>query len=169
MDGQWGLISLPKPADGSTGKYDIYLLDDRNLICDLFLFLKVMFILSILKCGTNACVLKIITIEAFAFVTTLTLYNILQMYITWLSHDCYMLQMYITWLLHDCYMLQMYIPVNGRTWAVCEITPKTLDVGQYRQLSEYNKTDPPAVVQQHAEMPRRFILLTTQVNFAVQQ
>ncbi|XP_060081127.1 nuclear pore complex protein Nup155-like [Ylistrum balloti] len=58
---------------------------------------------------------------------------------------------------------QTTIPVNGRTWAVCEIPSPALEPGIFRQAKPGAlKADPPAVVTQHTELPRRFVLLTAQ-------
>lgn len=52
--------------------------------------------------------------------------------------------------------LQSTIAVDGRTWAMCEVTSGEPNV-------VVDKPDPPAVVTQHSETPRKFILLSAQV------
>ena len=56
----------------------------------------------------------------------------------------------------------MNIPLNGRTWAIAE----SIEPGELENLSSPTAL-PPAVVSQHAQLPRRFILLTTQGSYVL--
>ncbi|XP_062607131.1 nuclear pore complex protein Nup155-like [Saccostrea cucullata] len=47
------------------------------------------------------------------------------------------------------------IPIDGRTWAMCEVTSGETSV-------TVDKPDPPSVVTQHSESPRQFVLLSAQ-------
>ena len=58
--------------------------------------------------------------------------------------------MYVYW--------QVVFPLDGRTWAMAE----SIEAGELEAVSSPNPL-PPTVVSQHAQPPRRLILLTTQV------
>ena len=53
---------------------------------------------------------------------------------------------------------QVVFPLDGRTWAMAE----SIEAGELEAVSSPNPL-PPTVVSQHAQPPRRLILLTTQV------
>ena len=52
------------------------------------------------------------------------------------------------------------MPLNGRTWAIAE----SIEPGELEDLLSPIPL-PPAVVSEHAQLPRRFILLTTQGSY----
>lgn len=54
------------------------------------------------------------------------------------------------------------LPLPGRTWAVAE----SIEAGELEAVDSSSPL-PPAVVYQHSLPPRRFILLTTQVEFLI--
>ena len=54
--------------------------------------------------------------------------------------------------------LQVICPLEGRTWAIAE----SIEAGELEAVSSLYPL-PPTVVSQHAQPPRRLILLTTQV------
>lgn len=54
-------------------------------------------------------------------------------------------------------ILQSTIAIEGRTWAMCEVSSGETSV-------PLDKPDPPTVVTQHSEPPRKFVLLSAQVG-----
>uniref|UniRef100_A0A0B7BCT5 Nucleoporin Nup133/Nup155-like N-terminal domain-containing protein n=1 Tax=Arion vulgaris TaxID=1028688 RepID=A0A0B7BCT5_9EUPU len=59
--------------------------------------------------------------------------------------------------------LHTTIPIDGRTWALEEIKhPSILDPEPTQTLNTRSRTDPPAVVTQHALPPRKFVVLGAQ-------
>ncbi|KAJ8305762.1 hypothetical protein KUTeg_016307 [Tegillarca granosa] len=54
----------------------------------------------------------------------------------------------------------MGIGIDGRTWALGEVQPPAEP--RPAILEYFTKADPPVVVSQHCELPRRFVLLTAQ-------
>lgn len=47
--------------------------------------------------------------------------------------------------------------IDGKTWALCEEKPEFL-------MSKPDRLNPPAIVTQHSDLPRRFVLLSAQVS-----
>lgn len=47
--------------------------------------------------------------------------------------------------------------IDGKTWALCEETSENY-------VSGASKADPPAIVTQHSDLPRKFVLLSAQVS-----
>lgn len=47
--------------------------------------------------------------------------------------------------------------IDGKTWALCEESSDNLTSGA-------GKADPPAIVAQHSDLPRKFVLLSAQVS-----
>ena len=58
-----------------------------------------------------------------------------------------------------CVCSQIICPLDGRTWAIAE----SIEAGELEAVSSLYPL-PPTVVSQHAQPPRRLILLTTQVH-----
>lgn len=56
----------------------------------------------------------------------------------------------------------MGIGIDGRTWALGEVQPPAEP--RPAMLEYFTKADPPVVVSQHCELPRRFVLLSAQVR-----
>ena len=61
---------------------------------------------------------------------------------------------------HHVHSIQDTVPLAGRTWAIAE----SIEPGELEDLSSPIPL-PPAVVSEHAQLPRRFILLTTQGSY----
>ena len=55
-------------------------------------------------------------------------------------------------------ILQTTTGIDGKTWALCEEKPEFL------MMSTSDKLNPPAIVTQHSDLPRRFVLLSAQVS-----
>lgn len=64
------------------------------------------------------------------------------------------------WKLNDVLCLfcfeQSTVAIEGRTWAMCEVTSG-------ESPTAVDKPDPPTVVTQHSQPPRQFVLLSAQV------
>ncbi|KAK6639409.1 hypothetical protein RUM43_007682 [Polyplax serrata] len=71
-----------------------------------------------------------------------------------LSNDPYPYQSYLI-------EAQTIIPLDGKVWAISEVKSTTPFLGQGRGECT-NDEDPPLVVRQHMEPPRKFVLLTAQ-------
>ena len=56
------------------------------------------------------------------------------------------------------------MPIQGRTWAITEMPSWGSDMGEICLMEEIGKADPPAVVTQHLDPPRKFVLINSQVR-----
>ncbi|XP_067677422.1 nuclear pore complex protein Nup155-like isoform X1 [Haliotis asinina] len=63
---------------------------------------------------------------------------------------------------------QMTLPVDGKTWAMCESTTPLLPLPEATK-SLSSRPDPPSVVTQHVTPPRRFIILSAQGSHILQK
>ncbi|KAI0209905.1 hypothetical protein LSAT2_005340 [Lamellibrachia satsuma] len=54
------------------------------------------------------------------------------------------------------------LPIEGRTWAIAEMPSWSAEMGQICLMDETGKADPPAVVTQHLDPPRKFVLINSQ-------
>ncbi|KAK2179646.1 hypothetical protein NP493_478g02009 [Ridgeia piscesae] len=69
----------------------------------------------------------------------------------------------------DSFPFQMHMrethevmPIQGRTWAITEMPSWGSDMGEICLMEEMGKADPPAVVTQHLDPPRKFVLINSQ-------
>lgn len=76
-----------------------------------------------------------------------------------LSNDPYPYQSYLI-------EVQTIIPLDGKVWAISEVKSGTPFLGQAKSDGRIvADEDPPLVVRQHMEPPKKFVLLTAQVRF----
>ncbi|KAK3595250.1 hypothetical protein CHS0354_010857 [Potamilus streckersoni] len=63
---------------------------------------------------------------------------------------------------------QTTVPLDGKTWALCEVEPKQAKIpkhGTPGDQFQFVPLDPPVVVSQHAEAPRKLVLLNAQGSY----
>lgn len=61
--------------------------------------------------------------------------------------------------------VQTILPLDGKVWSVAEVKNNTPFLAQKPGENLLNiDEDPPLVVRQHMEPPKKFVLLTAQVN-----